>query len=301
MSLKPVVNLNYFQVKAEGDSWIMNMDEKTNAKNMRYDMCYFCSICVPTADEEALRMVLDWNHWVYFHYDDQFDDGHLRDDPVAAQEEVNATMSIMTDDAPLIDPDDNPLRHVFQICWQQLKRRASPELQQRFREQHKRYFDQVVAQVRRVACGEALASDVQTYMEIRRGTIGVYPAIVVSEYGENSTLPDSIFSHSSLQECMRVSTDLVFLANDVLSHRKDLELCVNFNLISILQHKGLSIQQSIDQIGVMMNDCYRRWYTALAELPSHGRDIDSKVLNFKTGRYLGPKGHEVYKTNIMYL
>lgn len=158
----------------------------------------------------------------YFHYDDQFDDGHLRDDPVAAQEEVNATMSIMTDDAPLIDPDDNPLRHVFQICWQQLKRRASPELQQRFREQHKRYFDQVVAQVRRVACGEALASDVQTYMEIRRGTIGVYPAIVVSEYGENSTLPDSIFSHSSLQECMRVSTDLVFLANDVLSHRKDL-------------------------------------------------------------------------------
>ncbi|KAI0451913.1 Presilphiperfolan-8-beta-ol synthase [Xylaria acuta] len=317
MAAKPVVNSNYFQVKPEGDRWIgqiMNMDEKASDRNTRADLCYMASIWSPTSNEEALRMMLDWNHWVIL-FDDQFDEGHLKNDLVAAQAEIDATMAIMTDDAPLIKPSENPIRYVFQTCWQRLKRRASLELQQRFREQHRRYFEQLAAQVQRAASGEVLMTDVDTYMEMRRGTIGVYPAIALSEYGHEIKLPEHIFSHSSLQECMRVSTDLVLLVNDLLSYRKDLELGFNYNLISIPQQNGLSIQHSIDQIGAMMTDCYRRWYMALVELPSYGQEIDSEVLkfvdvcrfvalgklhwSFKSGRYLGNEGYGVYKTKIL--
>ena len=56
----------------------------------------------------------------------EFDEGHLRDDPIAAQEEVDATMAIMTSDEPLIQPDEYPVRYLFQSCWQRVKRRASP-------------------------------------------------------------------------------------------------------------------------------------------------------------------------------
>jgi hypothetical protein len=42
----------------------MKMDEKTSQKNSRVDLCYLASIWAPNADEEALRMMLDWNHWV---------------------------------------------------------------------------------------------------------------------------------------------------------------------------------------------------------------------------------------------
>ncbi|KAJ8121679.1 hypothetical protein ONZ43_g1933 [Nemania bipapillata] len=298
-------------------SRVMKFDEKTNARNTRVDLCYLASIWAPDADEEALRMMLDWNHWVFLFDDQEFDEGHLREDPVAAQEEVDATMAIMTDDAPLIKQEENPIRYVFQTCWLRLKRRVSKEIQQRYREQHRRFFEQLVVQVERVARGEVLVSDVDTYIEIRRGTIGAYPAISVSEYGQDIKLPDHVFSHNSIQECMRVSADLVLLVNDVLSYRKDLELGVDYNLISILQEKNMSLQQSVDQIGTMIDNCYKRWYTALAELPSYGEQIDSEVLkfvelcrfvalgnlhwSFKTGRYLGPEGHEVYKTKIMYL
>jgi len=47
------------------------MDEKTSQKNSRVDLCYLASIWAPNADEEALRMMLDWNHWVcslFFHF-----------------------------------------------------------------------------------------------------------------------------------------------------------------------------------------------------------------------------------------
>lgn len=87
MATKPTVNPHYFQVKAEGDRWIskyatyapdlslfhacsnieyrlMNFDKDMTAKNTKVDLCYLASIWAPTADAEALRMMLDWNHWV---------------------------------------------------------------------------------------------------------------------------------------------------------------------------------------------------------------------------------------------
>ncbi|KAI1419590.1 Presilphiperfolan-8-beta-ol synthase [Xylaria sp. FL1777] len=321
MSSRPVVNPNYFKVKAEGDRWItkiMNMDEKTSSRNTRVDLCFLASIWAPDADEEALRMMLDWNHWVFL-FDDQFDEGHLKEDPIAAQEEVDRTMAIMENDAYLYTAEENPIRYVFQTCWQRLVKRASPatELQQRYKDQHKRFFDQLVVQVERFVRGEALKSDIDSYIDMRRGTIGAYPAISVAEYGQGLRLPEDVFQHNSLQECMRVSADLVLLVNDLLSYRKDLELGVDYNLISILSEQNKTIQEAVDTIGALIDNCYKRWYTALAEMPSYGEQIDSQVLDFvevcrfvalgnlhwsfKTGRYLGPEGHEVHATRIMHL
>ncbi|KAJ8133549.1 hypothetical protein O1611_g72 [Lasiodiplodia mahajangana] len=339
MAQEPVENPNRSEVEAESDEWIreiMKMDEKAAAKHMRAQFCYISSLWTPTSDKEGLRLMTDWVNWVFL-FDDQFDEGFLKDDPVATQEEVDATMAIMSDDAPLYGPEVNPIRYVFQVCWQRIKSRASLgklpdkvvavvgltvikpgiELQQRCRDQHKFYFDQIVVQVQRVAAGEDLASDLQTYMKMRRGTIGAYPAIAVSECVHSIELPEHVFLHPSLQECVRISSDLILLVNDLLSYRKDVELGTDFGVIPILQGKGLSIQQSIDQIGAMMNDRYRGWYTSLAELPSYGRKIDREVLkfvevcrlvalgnlywSFKTGRYLGAEGPYVYETKIMRL
>lgn len=74
-----------------------------------------------------------------------------------------------------------------------------------------RFFDQLVIQVKQEASGQTLSRDVDTYIEVRRGTIGAYPAIALTEYGLGLKLPESVFSHNSMQECMRVSADLVLL------------------------------------------------------------------------------------------
>ena len=85
------------------------------------------------------------------------------------------------------------------------------ELKNRYREQHKRYFDQLVVQVEQEARGEVLSRNVQTYLDVRRGTIGAYPAICIAECAQGIQLPDSAFNHDSMQECMRISADLVIL------------------------------------------------------------------------------------------
>ncbi|KAI0892209.1 isoprenoid synthase domain-containing protein [Annulohypoxylon nitens] len=260
MASRPAVNPNYFKVKAEGDRWIsriMNWDEETYAKYIKADFCYLSSMWAPDADEDALRFMLDLNYWVFL-FDDQFDEGHLKDDPVAAQDELDQTMAIMEDDVPLIAPEEKPIRYVFQTCWLRQTQRASPESRQRYKDSHRIYFGQLLVQVQQVARGEVLSRDVGTYLEVRRGTIGAYSTIVAAMDAERCQLPDHVFSHNSLQERTRISTDLTILVNDLLSYRKDIELGVEHNLITLLMERGLPIQQAVNKIGTMIRNCYKQ-------------------------------------------
>jgi hypothetical protein len=55
-----------------------------------------------------------------------FDDGHLKEDLTGAREEVKKTMAIMDGSAPIYTRTSNPVRYVFQCCWQRVKKRSSP-------------------------------------------------------------------------------------------------------------------------------------------------------------------------------
>lgn len=51
----------------------MGWDEKTRKKNSSTDFAYMTAIWSPEADAESLRMILDYNNWVFL-----FDDRMLR-------------------------------------------------------------------------------------------------------------------------------------------------------------------------------------------------------------------------------
>ncbi len=61
------------------------------------------------------------------------------------------------------------------------------------------------------------------------------------------------------------------------------EYGVDHNLIILLKKQGLSEQQAVDKIEDMLDDCYRRWYRALAEMPIWGEDVDREVLKYVDG------------------
>ena len=44
--------------------------------------------------------------------------------------------------------------------------------------------------------------------------------------------------------------------------------------------KGVSMQQAIDKIGDMIDDCYKCWYKALGDMRSFGEDVDREMLRF---------------------
>ncbi|KAL8867967.1 MAG: hypothetical protein Q9174_005312, partial [Haloplaca sp. 1 TL-2023] len=86
----------------------------------------------------------------------------------------------MEDTEPPVRVEDNPIRYVFQTCWDRLKQRANKDLQERWKEMHKRFFDGLLNQVQCQLDQRMFTRDVQDYMYMRRGTIGAYPAIALT-------------------------------------------------------------------------------------------------------------------------
>ena len=43
---------------------------------------------------------------------------------------------------------------------------------------------------------------------------------------------------------------------------------------------GLSTQSAVNRIGGMIDDCYKRWYLALANMPVLGEEMDRQLLKF---------------------
>ena len=84
-------------------------------------------------------------------------------------------------------------------------------LVQRFQEQHQHYFNGLLSQVEQQAHGRALTRSIDEYINMRRATVGVRPAIALSEWGEGVELGSEPFEHPSLQQCMTIATDLVWL------------------------------------------------------------------------------------------
>ena len=76
---------------------------------------------------------------------------------------------------------------------------------------HKLYFEGLLQQVANTRAGRLGALNVDEYLDIRVRTIGVYPAIALTEYAERVEIPEQILEHPSLQECMRICAELVVL------------------------------------------------------------------------------------------
>ncbi|KAK1673302.1 isoprenoid synthase domain-containing protein [Colletotrichum godetiae] len=319
MSVKPAININYEHVKKEADSWIakiLHLSEAQARRNVQANFAFMNAMWVPYADAEAYRTMVDWNNWV-FAFDDQFDEGHLKDDPIKAVEELHATFAVLEDTQAPVQLHDNSIRYVFQTVWDRLKKRSTKELQRRYKASIRYYFSGLLSQVGVETSKSAMTLTVDEYMGFRRGTIGCQPSYVLVEFCHGIIVPSEVIDDESLQECRRISADLVILVNDILSYRKDLEQGVQHNLIALLKSQGHSTQEAIDEIGDMIDECYRDWYLALSKMPICGEKIDQEVIrylngcrdvalgnlhwSYESGRYLGDEGALVRQTRTLRL
>ncbi|KAM0345005.1 hypothetical protein ACHAPU_006888 [Fusarium lateritium] len=317
MAVEPEVNPLYRESKALSDKWLqtaLRMNEKTASIWSRLDIAYMSAICAPHADLDTLKLMNDWNGWV-FAFDDPFDEGVFANDPIKAAEEVIYTLSTLDGVHPVVSAEENPLRHTLQSCWMRFRERSSPGLQYRWKKHLTMYCIGVLQQVG--VQHRASRPTVAEYMDMRAGCVGAYPCIGLMEFAEGIDLPQHVMDHPSMDSISRITCDLVTLQNDLCSYRKDLIQGEESNVIFILRDQGMTDQQAVDQIGEMLCDCYKRWHSAILDLPFWGEGIDRDVIKFVNGcrnialgnlhwslytfRYLGTEGPEVKRTRMMKL
>lgn len=101
---------------------LMKKDDTWSAKNASIELGFLCSTWAPTANADALRTLFDYNHWVFL-FDDQFDEGHLKDDPQAALREIETLADIMDGSFRIVEADDmNPIWYLWQTVCDRVKK-----------------------------------------------------------------------------------------------------------------------------------------------------------------------------------
>ncbi|KAJ0427021.1 terpene synthase metal binding domain protein [Aspergillus carlsbadensis] len=322
LSGNPPVNPHYAEVRAESEQGLArtcNFNDRAARRLTKTDFSYFCSISAPRAEREELRTVCDWGNWV-FPFDDMFDSGYLKDDPIRAQEVIEDLLAGMgmglgsSKSSPRSKHRaDNPLIQVHNSVWERVVKASPVGTQRRFAQAMHDYCMGSLAQVQNAST--KTYPSIEEMLEIRRQSSGVAPLFALVEYAHKLDIPEDVFETKSIQEIDRIGVDLVLIQNDILSYCREEREGVSHNLVAIARRTGMSAQAAFSHIGDMLLARYRDWYLALAELPSWGEDVDVQVQeyiegvrsvvranlgwSFRSQRYFGERAAEVRRSGIV--
>ncbi|KAK6850358.1 Presilphiperfolan-8-beta-ol synthase [Apiospora arundinis] len=292
------------------------MDARTAKILTKANFAHLISLAAPDADEAAFRMAVDWCIWAFV-FDDQFDEGAMKDKTIEAAREMIDMLATQDDTHPPVDPKGHPLQYMFQSVWHRFQERnPSPGLEQRWKFTHKKCLFAILKQVDATQRNMVLDTDLDDYIETRRHSIGAYCLFQIVEWAHGIRARQEAMEHASVLTCERVAADLTWLVNDVLSYKKDLAFGVEHNLICLMMRQGHSEQEAINKTGELMENCQRDWEDAIANLPSWDKETDKEVRkyidacrdvaranlhwSFKSGRYLNAEqGKKVRETRIL--
>ncbi|KAF8888381.1 terpenoid synthase [Gymnopilus junonius] len=133
---------------------------------------------------------------------------------------------------------------------------------------------------------------IETYLQIRRQTIGVYPSFAMIELPYD--LPAYVVNHPVVQDLARLSRDLIILDNDILSYNKEqASEEIPHNLITVVMYyEQCNLYQAIiptwdPSVADMANDY-------LEGIANWVRS--NNAWHFESGRYFGDKSKEIEKS-----
>ncbi|KAH7907036.1 isoprenoid synthase domain-containing protein, partial [Hygrophoropsis aurantiaca] len=130
---------------------------------------------------------------------------------------------------------------------------------------------------------------IDSYMMIRRETIGVRPCLVLMRSTRRLYLPDRVLKHPIIEEMVNVILDTCYIANDIYSFKKEMgdNGALN-NIITVIHRdpgtKHLDLQGRINYAGKLFETAIGRFQKCREMLPSFEDPvIDRQVSEYADG------------------
>lgn len=224
---------------------------------------YLAARAYPDAGEEELKLVSDWNTWLFL-CDDQCDETGVGKDPVRLAELHRRWLGILM--GRTCSRKDGALGRALWDLWQRLRTCSSLDWQARFVTSVAEYFESSAWEAQNRAFKRC--PDLATYVKMRPYTGGLYTDLELIEITEKIALPLTIRRHPVLQRLARLTNDVVCWSNDVFSLGKELAQGDVHNLVVVLarQH-GLKIQEAANLAAQMCNAQVKRFLALERRLP----------------------------------
>jgi hypothetical protein len=199
---------------------------------------------LPTADTAKLANLCKYTEYLSVFDNAMVDRDKIGKDVGAAKELFDRVVNILGDKA--VGPDFQ-WGQVLQDLWRDMKA-DFPE----------RQWDRLMAEVRRFLAGciheitsrsDDMVFDYDTYIRIRRDSVGMGMYFVLGEYGLGIDLTDRLKNHDELRAVIDVALEHIMLTNDLFSFRAECAMDDYVNALAVLRvNNGLSLQDAVDDL-----------------------------------------------------
>ncbi|KAF4590729.1 terpene cyclase [Pleurotus pulmonarius] len=122
---------------------------------------------------------------------------------------------------------------------------------------------------------DADQSSVEAYIRARRTTIGIQPVLVLGRWARGLDLPDEVLCSAQVTGMVDATIDMVFLANDIYSYKKERIACaVQHNIVTVAMNDqstrvgNSNVQGAVDYAYELIHAAHDRFQRLLAELSS---------------------------------
>ncbi|KAI0125634.1 terpenoid synthase [Xylariales sp. AK1849] len=307
------LNIHTADIKQECLDWAASFEAFTPRAQKAFDKCNFnllTGLMYPRLSREQLRCASDVMN-LFFIFDEHSD----KSEPADVWKQVDILMDALLNPESPRPAGEWVGGEIARQFWIQATKISTKTFQRRFIASWEDYLKGTAQQAEDRS--RSHIRTVNSYLEVRRQTIGVMPSLVFFQI--DMELPNEVLAHGTIKALEMLAVDLTIIANDLLSYDKEQASGDDeHNLVTIaMKEFDTDIQGAIDWAAKIHAGLVQQFNQIVLTVPRWGGPVDLDVQtyvdgiaqwvganvqwSFESERYFGKRGLEVKKTRILQL
>ena len=236
-------------IRRESDAWVrarmrFALDSETAMDLLLEEgaALWTCYV-LPTAQADRLRYLCKYTEYLSVFDNAMVDRTKIGKDLGAAKALFDRVVNILNDTP---DEADFEWGRVLGTLWRPMREGCSNRLWDRFMAEVRRFLSGCVSEI--ASRAEDAVFDYDTYIKVRRDSVGMGMYFVLGEYGLGVDLTDELAS-GPLRDLVDTALDHIMLTNDVFSFRAEAAMDDYVNAVAVLcLSEGLPVQDAVDRV-----------------------------------------------------
>ncbi|OKH45044.1 terpene synthase [Calothrix sp. HK-06] len=233
----------------------------------------------PYSQLEELKIANDLLNWVFI-WDDQCDASGLGKEPELLEVfhkrflEILNGLELTNKDVPLT----HALSDLRQRILQKMSRTWFLQLVCGFESWFNAYEQEAMIRAQNIT------PDLDTYIKLRRSSVGVGIFLTLSEMCHQLNISDSLRNHNVIKKLNLMTGDIIAWSNDIFSAPREIESGDVHNLIIVLKyHQQISLKQAMNHVAVMHDQEVKKMINFEASIPCFGEQLNAQVAKYILG------------------
>lgn len=226
-----------------------------------------------TADLTALGIAVDWTT-LFFCLDDHLEDIH---GAVLAAAYLGDLLHVFREGRPPRLTD--PFSQAFRDLRERMLDLDIPNWVPRFASCVERLFNGFIDEAKYRLTG--VVPELAKYRKNRRNTVGLYIVFLLGELTDGIVLPPEVLDHEAVRELERAASNIVGLANDILTVEKELKKGEVNNTVLVLMHEHeLTLEEATTRAIELHNEEMHAFARAAASLPKFDAAVEPQLRRY---------------------